>query len=397
MKKLLNVWITIMTVMVMAAMNVYSQEEDGMKESVGLKKVKRFKSSYKGHFSPDGTKLVLKDNYEFRIVEIKTGKMICEFKSPSDRGFRLSLTKDWKKFAISFSTGEKTSYKVKVILGEVSTCKEIKTLYHKESKGTGKDLSFSGDGKKLALVSGFLRIIDVESGEEETLYEMDSFPEGYEPMSNLLSPDGKWLVIYTRRSVPPSKSFVPPGYLPALYVIDLESGERKLLSKNDDIETFEFSRDLKQLITYGAFVNDEGEYKVINDKGDYEGSKTKVYEVGSWKLLPTLEEDRGVFDVSPDSKFIAKGNWGEKKGTVSIHLLKTGEKLEEKTHYKRTLWDDLNRESKYVTRIDYIEFSPDGKMLATSGGGMVKLWKVERVKEKKKKRSWWRKIFRDER
>ena len=104
------------------------------------------------------------------------------------------------------------------------------------------------------------------------------------------------------------------------------------------------------MIIYGSFIDDKGEYKVINDEGDYEGLKKKVYEIGSWKLLRTLEENKGVFDVSLDNKFIAKGNWGEKKGTVSIHSLETGEKLDERTHYK-TFWDDLSRESKYVTKL----------------------------------------------
>ena len=378
----LKIWIVLMIAMMMAGVNVYSQREDGTRESVRLKRFKRFKLSRSGSFSPDGKRLVLKNYSGFRIVEIETEKVLCEFKAPTDNLFSLAFTEDWKKFAISFLTGEKSPYKIKVILGEVSTCKEIKVLYHKESEGTGElGLSFSGDGKKLALVSGFLRIIDVESGKEETVYEMGSFPEGYEPMKNLLSSDGRWLVIYAGRRV-------SPNFFPALYVIDLESGERRLLSKNDKIEAFEFSRDLKQLIIFSSF---------INEKGDYEGFGTKVYEVGSWKLLRTVEEGEDVFDISPDNKLLATGHWGEKKGTVSIHSLETGEKLEEKVHYKRTLWDDLRDASGAITMINYLEFSPDGKMLATGGGGMVKLWKVERVKKEKKKRSWWRKIFRDER
>ena len=378
----LKIWIVLMMAMIMAGVNVYGQRKDGMKESVRLKKFKRFKRALFGSFSPGGTKLMLENYSGFRIVEIETGKLLCKFKAPTDSFFSLAFTEDWKEFGIGFLTGEKSPYKIKVILGEVSTCREIKTLYHKESEGTGElGLSFSGDGKKLALVSGFLRIIDVESGKEETAYEMDSFPEGYEPMNNLLSPDGRWLVVYAAR-------FVPPNTFPALYVIDLESGERRLLSKNDKIETFKFSRDLKLLVTRGG---------ILDDKGEYIAYKTKVYEVGSWKVLRAFKEGKRVFNISPDNKLLAAGHWGEKKGTVSIHSLETGEKLDEKTHYKRTLWDDLRDASGALTMIGYVEFSPDGKMLTTGGGGMVKLWKVERVKKEKKKRSWWRKIFRDER
>ena len=118
--------------------------------------------------------------------------------------------------------------------------------------------------------------------------------------------------------------------------------------------------------------------------------------MGSWKLLRTFEEDGDTFDISPDNKLLAIGDWGKKKGKVSIHSLETGEKLEERYHYKRTLWDDLVEASNVITKIVYIEFSADGKMLTTGGfDSRVKLWRVERVKEKKKERSWWRKIFRD--
>ena len=302
--------------------------------------------------------------------------------------FNLTFTRDWEKFAISFftDTGGERPAKVKVMLVETTTCKEIKTLYHKENKGTRLSLSFFRDGKKLALVSGILRIIDVESGKDKVVYEMDSFPEGYKPMKNLLSSDGRWLVFYAGHHV-------SPKFFSVLYVIDLESGERKLLSKDEQINKIKFSRD-EQLLAANSFVKNYGKKGI-----GYERVKTKVYEVGSWKLLRTFEESGEVFDISPDNKLLATGqHWGKKEGTVNIYSLETGEKLEEKYHYKRTFWDDLVDASAALTMIHHVEFSADGKMLASGGfDSRVKLWKVERVKEKKKKRSWWRKIFRDER
>ena len=47
-------------------------------------------------------------------------------------------------------------------------------------------------------------------------------------------------------------------------------------------------------------------------------------------------------------------------------------------HYKRTKADDLAGRMHMITFLDYVEFSPDGKMLLTGGeDDTVKLWKIE--------------------
>ena len=361
----LKVWMMVL-VGITGVVNACGQREDGMKESIRLKKIKTFKRARSGHFSTDGTKLALKGNEKVRIVEIKTGKVLCELKLPDERTDNfsyLAFTRDWEKFAISFTTGEAGSYKKKVILVEASTCKEIKTLYHK--KWVSRSLYFFRDGKKLAyhsIGSGFLRFIDAESGKDEIAYEMaydmNSFPEGYAPRKNVLSSDEKWFVIYAERlpSVSPHLRSVSPSFsgsprdFPSLYVVDLESGEGKLLSKSDEINEFKFSRDSKLLVA-NSFIKknyDKEDIRHERTESNYEMTKSKVYEVGSWKLLWTFEKVGEFFDISPDNKLLATGrSWGDekrttpKKGIVRIYSLETGEKLEEQVHYKRTLWDDL--------------------------------------------------------
>ena len=343
----------------MVMMNGVGQNTFGQDGAViKLKKIKTFNLAHRGYFSPDSSRLALEDTAEVRIFDLLKGKTICKFKSPDEeRIFDIAFSKDWKMFSAEYFKEENTILKLKIVLVDTSTCREIKTLIYEKSEWITGDPSFSDDGRYLATVIDEPRIWEVESGKE--VYRMTSLPEGYKSHGVLLSGDGKWLAVYAER-------FVPPHTYPAFYVVNLKTGEQKELNK-DKVESFRFSKDAKSLVT-------------VSYSGG--GTRFRVYEVGSWKLIRNLKTSKSdtVFGISHDGQLLAAGSDGE-EGKVRIYDFKTGKVLAEKYHYKRTFWDDLMGAQGLVSMIAHIEFSPDGKMLTTGGGdGRVKLWRIEKKK-----------------
>lgn len=338
--------------------SIFAQKSD-LENPIRLTNIKTFKGFHKGFFSNDGTKLSLLGKKEISIVKIPSGKSVCKINISSASPIFSSLfSRDNKFVAVKYYVyyeKEKTGNQI-IDLYDANSCKMLKTFAILPSGNTGTYLSFSDDGQKIATSSDTSQVWDLENRKE--IYRT-LFPNNYHSLDTLLSPNGNWLVSY-------AEAFIPPDTLGTFQITDLTTKKEFELNR-DLIRDFRFSSDSTLLLTTNSFYKDESDTKPT--------VKLKVYEVGTWKLIKTIENTTYVhsFDVSPNKKMVAGGGFGKFK----IFSLETGNLITEIYHYKRTFMDDFRGEMQMIEFLVHIEFSPDGKMLSTSGeDGTVKLWEI---------------------
>ena len=112
------------------------------------------------------------------------------------------------------------------------------------------------------------------------------------------------------------------------------------------------------------------------DKGKpTERSAAEIWNVATGKRVKAIEvpkDMRGAYTVafSPDSTLLAIGGF-KRFGVFSVE---NGELLVTELHHQSGFLED----SELPNQLNHIEFSPDGKMLLTSGDDdSVKLWRLE--------------------
>ena len=173
----------------------------------------------------------------------------------------------------------------------------------------------------------------------------------------LLSPDGNLVVGYFRSQ--------NEGGYKAVRIWNLTTAQTTQF-QTEIYQEWKFSSDSRLLaltaITDGGKVN--------------ERSVAEIWDVQNGMRLMTIDvpsEWRGAYAVavSPDSKLVAVGGY-EKFGLFSIE---TGKLLVSETHHSTGFFQD----SEMPNHLSHVEFSPDGKLLLTSGNdSTVKLWRMTR-------------------
>lgn len=332
-----------------------------------------------GAFSPDGKVIVgwneLRGSYSsLKLWEVATGKELTNIAASLPYfQTRTPFSPNGKLLVTAGAEGGK------IQLWEVPDGKEYLNL-SKQAASIG-GIKFSPDGKTfLGAVGSAIKIWDANSGAElRTLRDHKD-----QVWTLALSPDGKTLasaggVDFDNREV--------IGDI-EVRIWDVATGKvlRKIQALSDDkhtlnvdlksVRSLAFSPDGKILASTGG----------SNSPGGCADGEIKFWEVSSGKLLNTLQskiqpkklyglhgEDFCVTSVafSPDGKIIAGGAGS----IVRFWDVTTGKEL-------------FIIESSSTAHISFSPFSPDGKLIATSGYGMsntdkgiIQIWEVATQKE----------------
>jgi WD40 repeat protein len=329
-------------------------------EKVQITKIAEFAGFYRGTFARDGKVVALLRHSKIKLANVRNGRTICTIKVPGkveadSDFFAAAFSPDGKTLSASYDSWENRhrDYVITSNFYDTRACSKTLALKSPPSHDAGNYLSFSLDGRLFSASADVSRVWDLSSG--KVVYA-EIPADGYSVKETLMSADGRWLVSYAQK-------FVAPKTLGRLFVTDLKTKETRLVL-NDWTLGFGFTADGRKL-----FVN-------VMGTRDSPKPNIKIYDVGSWELVKEFWSDSAgrTFAVSPDGKYLAGGD----QSPFRISSAADGQTLAEAYHYKRTEADDLADRMHMITDLDYVEFSPDSKMLLTGGeDGTVKLWKLE--------------------
>lgn len=283
----------------------------------------------------------------------------------------------WVKYCILFSPDNRflafayAEHDTAIQVRDVATGYSVETL----ARITGRvnDLAFSPDGKSLAssLYDKKVIIWNVKNGQElQTL----TFPDAAFGLA--FSPDGK------------------------LLTVGLKNGTIQLLNVNSSqiVQTFSGHTDLVHSVVFSPDSR-----KIAS--GSFDGLII-LWDIASGEIIRSFKgHSDSVWQVafSPDGKTLASAStdgtvrlWDVATGQ-EIHILNgdtvlwawydvefsvDGTLLVASSNYTLMIWDvsDGSKirtiETEWLTDIDTISFSSDGKLLATGGDGVVRLWGV---------------------
>jgi WD40 repeat protein len=292
-------------------------------------------------FLPDGKTLVsvTAEEHAIQLWDAATGKRLREISTGSlgVRSFARSF--DGKYVAVNgvlpFEEGQPWYGGIGV--WETVSRKELRILRRPGRDADDCEMAFTPDGKLLASFSGstgILRIDEVTTGVELLRQQ---FPRDNGP-SLAISPDGSTLAVATG---PNTRK---------LYVWKWQAGEepRELKFRRSDCRSLAFSPDGQRL----AECEQSTEPAV------------RVWDVASGRLLQELkplgsEHDRATAAVfSLDGKTLVTCSQGNLSGAV--HLWDTAT-----WQYRRRL---------DAVTADHLAISPDGRLLAGSVGGELRVW-----------------------
>jgi len=322
------------------------------------------------YFSPDRKLLAGSDGKTIKLWNVESGELQKTLEGHTDEVTSIHFNADGKWLV---SGGhDKTVRLWNVESGELQKTLEGHT-------GQISSVQFSPDGKMLMSACGSydntVRLWDVE----ETKLQKTLPGRTFGPVESVhFSPDGQWLA--------------SGGYDNTVKLWNVESGELQttLMGHTDEVTSIHFSPDGKWLASSGSYRDNTVKLwsvesgKLQKTLKGHSGGVRKVHFSPDSKLLASGGKDWNVklwsvengecqktlkghtneiFSIcfSPDGKWLASGSWDE---TIKLWSVEDG-KLQ---------WT-LKGHKKAVTDID---FSPDGKWLVSgSWDNTVKLWSVE--------------------
>jgi WD40 repeat protein len=273
--------------------------------------------------SPDNQLLAIAaSNGTVKLYEASNGRELLTFKGHSKNVTYVAFSPDGKK--IASGSEDKT-----VKLWEVASGRELRTFHAVTDVDCVDLVAFSPDGKSLVgMGRGFLKneckVWNLETGQE--LQFLKGYVDGV--LSVALSPDGTLLANGTG--------------LGNVKLWDVVSGRLSLTIKGHDgeVRSVAFSPN-GQLLASGS-----------KDK------TVKLWEVRSGRLLRTLSgHTGGVTSVafSPNGQWLASGSSDK---TVKLWEVESGQE----SYTIKGVWS-----------VDSVAFSPDGRLLAFTELGAVKL------------------------
>ena len=368
-------------------------------------------------FSPDSQTLaavVGYDNKELYVWDVHTEKRLHKLSGHTRSIYALAFSANGRVVA----GGEKGDTTLR--MWDARTGDLLKTL--KGHTDMVHKLAFSPSGDTLASASydNSLRLWDAETGQQKKIL-LEHIGGGVDVT---FSPDGEWLVsvsrddkirlwdrhtghllhVLTGHTGPATavaissdgRTLASSGYFPdnTLRLWNPETGELlKTVSEHKRINGFSFSPDGQTLASADrdatvqlwnvetggllkTFTGNAREFKtvVFSPDGQLLASGGWLSEIHLWnvetgRLLKTFPEKYGVevLTFSPDGQRLASGG-GFKDPTIRLWDIQSGEKLFTLTGHAK------NRNSGHTSDVYSVAFSPDGKLLASSGIEDVRLW-----------------------
>lgn len=288
-------------------------------------------------FSPDGKRLAsgATDN-RVKVWNLADGKELFSF--PGHTGFVTTVAFSPKGDILASASFDKT-----IKLLEVATGKEIRTLQgHTDYVET---LAFSPDGALLASGSSdkTARLWDVQTGREVRSFNDDT---GWIE-SVTFSPDGALLAVCPRE-----------GLVRLWDVETVRAAERLAIGHRDAISG-----------SYVVAFSPDGQLLVVGSSDN----TIRLWGLSAREEVRRIQAaDLGVFQIafSPDGRMLAcdacakqDSHGGCVHGDVQLWDPVTGRKL-------HTISDP---DAKYINAL---AFSPDGTLLATGAGDVIRIWQV---------------------
>lgn len=314
-----------------------------------LTRVETFKDVHKGFFAPDGKRIALLDQTFVDIIETATARKLFRLERDDATLLGVSFSPDERSIAIAYRIKNST---IKVGIWDVASRQEKLTLPVDDDdwRRDVDDLSFTPDGRFLASnIGGIARLWNVATGKEERRFPAPEELGRVEAERALLSPNGETLAVY---------------FSHAVVIWNRNTGQARVL-RTELYRDWRFSSDSKLLVL-----------TALTQKGEpTEHSATEIWNVATGqrdKVIEVPREWRGAYTVSfaPDAKFLVIGGF-RKFGVFSVER---GELLVTETHHRSGFFED----SELPNQLNRVDFSPDGKMLLTSGDDKtVQLWRID--------------------
>lgn len=322
--------------------------------------LRTFKDYHRFSISSDG-RIALMGLHSFKITDLATGKELCRIESNPFRMFSaISFSPNGKylgaQYLDNYQSTQASAMRLKVTLWNPSTCVEVRTFPSVEA---GSDrlntISFSTDGKFIALNLDGSRVWNIETGQE--VFHR-SYPGTV--LGTLLSPNGRWLLTYAEVTF-------KANVRGTIYIADLLTKTEKEIERNVS-KGWTFSDD-STLLVIGSVPN-------LNTTPNGLNHVIEVVDVTSWTTKRTVNTPKfGPIGLSKDNRKIAIG--GHEK--FWVYSLDTGDRLVEGVHRKRGVWDAARDVSGIYFDVSDIEFSADAGMLVTGGtDGNVNVWRLGR-------------------
>ena len=323
--------------------------------SMKLSKLQTFKDVHRGYFAPDGKHAGLLGRSSVDIIDTASGQKLFRLEQGDVTLLGIGFSPAERWMAIAYRLNGSASTPIKVSIWDLASRQERLTLPVNDDdwRRVVDDLSFSPDGGSLASnIGGIARLWNVATGKEQRRFAPPKEFIGAEAERVLLSPNGETLAVYFSSAA-----------AHAVVLWNLNTGETRVLP----IELYrdwKFSSDSKLLVL-----------TVLSQKGQpSEHSATEIWKVATGqreKVIEVPREWRGAYTVAlaPDSNLVAIGGF-KKFGLFSVQ---SGELLVTETHHGSKFLED----SELPGQLNRLEFSPDGKMLLSSGDDQtVQLWRL---------------------